>query len=101
MKIKWTNRDSGDTGFVKKVNPDKQDFVNTFDEKEAANYSPNKVNDYIAALSASQPQNDYTAIAVEPKPVPKTAKTAKKAVKARAKTKKAEKTVKPAETTDA
>lgn len=36
MKIKWTNRWSGEQGFVREVMSDH--FVNTFDEKEGANF---------------------------------------------------------------
>lgn len=36
MKIKWTNRFSNEQGYVKEVAGDH--FVNTFDEKESANY---------------------------------------------------------------
>ena len=36
MKIKWTNRWSGETGFVKSIEADH--FVNTYDQAEGCNY---------------------------------------------------------------
>ena len=36
MKIKWTNRMSGETGFVKEIM--KSNFINTFDKAEGANF---------------------------------------------------------------
>ena len=35
VKIKWTNKYSNETGFVKDINNKEKHFVNTFDEAEA------------------------------------------------------------------
>ncbi len=40
MKIKWTNRWSGDTGFVLRIESDH--FVNTFNKAEGENFKTRK-----------------------------------------------------------
>lgn len=39
MKIKWTNKWSGETGYVKAIHNKEQYFENTFDADEAKNFS--------------------------------------------------------------
>ena len=39
MKIQWTNKYSKETGYVKSVNTKEKYFENTFDIKEARDYS--------------------------------------------------------------
>ena len=43
MKIKWTNKWSGDTGYVKSINSKKKEFENTFNESEAKVFSKNVI----------------------------------------------------------
>lgn len=38
MKIMWTNKFSGETGFVKMIKPSKNCFVNTFDKEDARKF---------------------------------------------------------------
>lgn len=38
MKIKWTNKNSQETGYVKAVNTKEQHFENTFDYNDAKDY---------------------------------------------------------------
>ncbi len=40
--IKWRNKFSGDTGFVKSINKKEGHFVNTFEQDEAKSYSNDK-----------------------------------------------------------
>jgi len=38
MIIKWTNKFSGETGFVKSVSTKEKHFINAFDQKSAKKY---------------------------------------------------------------
>lgn len=42
MKIRWTNKFSQETGFVKTVSKAKNCFINTFDESEARVFKSEK-----------------------------------------------------------
>ena len=53
MKIKWTNKISGDTGYVKKIH-------NTPDYDEACNYK--KPDGIIKKLNNICPQNCYETV---------------------------------------
>lgn len=57
--IAWTNKFSGDTGFVKSVNPDGKDFVNAETIADAAYFTHKTAEKHITGLIESQPQNDY------------------------------------------
>lgn len=37
-RLKWTNKHSGETGYVQKISTKGRHFINTFDEKEAKTY---------------------------------------------------------------
>jgi hypothetical protein len=52
MKIRWTNKFSQETGFVKNVSKAKKCFINTFDESEARVFKNEKeAEKAIAALT--------------------------------------------------
>lgn len=38
MKIKWTNKFSNESGYVRRVSNKDKHFINTFDESEAKTY---------------------------------------------------------------
>ena len=64
MKIKWTNKWSGDTGFVKSINSKKKEFENTFDESEAKVFSKNVITRTIKQLDSYCDWNTYEAVTV-------------------------------------
>lgn len=64
MKIKWTNKWSGDTGFVKSINSKKKEFENTFDESEAKVFSKNVVSRTLKQLDSYCDWNTYEAVTV-------------------------------------
>ena len=61
-KIKWTNRFSGEIGYVKKLNYRERYFENTWDEREAKIFSRDTVAKAIEKLSEYCPQNIYEII---------------------------------------
>lgn len=64
MKIKWTNKWSGDTGFVKSINSKKKEFENTFNESEAKVFSKNVITRTIKQLDSYCDWNTYEAVTV-------------------------------------
>lgn len=64
MKIKWTNKFSGEVGFVKDINTKKKYFENTFDESEAKVFSTKTLAKTMEQLAAFCEQNTYEAISV-------------------------------------
>lgn len=62
MKIKWTNKWSGEVGFVKNINSKKKEFENTFDESEAKVFSKNMVNRTLKQLDSYCDWNTYEAV---------------------------------------
>ena len=64
MKIKWTNKWSGDTGFVKSINSKKKEFENTFDESEAKVFTKNVIARTIKQLDSYCDWNTYEAVTV-------------------------------------
>ena len=62
MKIKWTNKCSGEQGYVKSLNRKGNYFVNTFDIKEAKSYSEKNVNNIIDLLEKYCSDNIYQAV---------------------------------------
>ena len=63
MKIKWTNRISGDTGYVKKIHTggiENTWFENTPDYDKACNYK--KPDGIIKKLNNICPQNCYETV---------------------------------------
>ncbi len=65
MKIKWTNKYSGEVGFVKSLNEDKTDFINTTEETEAEEFSADVTREIISSLKTYQEQNEYIAVKTE------------------------------------
>lgn len=64
MKIKWTNKWSGDTGYVKSINSKKKEFENTFNESEAKVFSKNVITRTIKQLDSYCDWNTYEAVTV-------------------------------------
>lgn len=64
MKIKWTNKWSGDTGFVKSINSKKKEFENTFNESEAKVFSKSVITRTIKQLDSYCDWNTYEAVTV-------------------------------------
>lgn len=62
MIIKWTNRFSGEVGYVKKLNYRERYFENTWDQKEAKIFSKDTVNQALEVLQEYCPQNIYEAV---------------------------------------
>ncbi len=60
MKIQWTNKWSGEQGFVKEIHNKEQYFENTFDKKEAKMFSPRLVKKAVENLERFCPDNTYT-----------------------------------------
>lgn len=65
MVIKWTNKVSRETGYVKGIRNKNGYFENTFDIKEARRYSAGTVGQKIEELYFLCDLNDYEAIAYE------------------------------------
>ena len=64
MKIRWTNKYSNETGFVKTVSKAKNCFINTFDVSEARVFKSEKdANKAIAVLTEmGEAENNIFAI---------------------------------------
>ena len=52
VKIKWTNKYSGETGYVESVSSKNKCFVNTFEKKEAKEYSEKAVKGILTKLDS-------------------------------------------------
>lgn len=50
--LKWTNKFSGETGYVKSISNKEKHFVNTFDMTEARSYSESSVEKIMKNLSS-------------------------------------------------
>ena len=59
MKIQWTNKWSGEKGFVKEIHNKEKYFENTFDKMEAKMFSPRLVKKVVANLEQFCPDNTY------------------------------------------
>ncbi len=64
-KIKWTNRYSGEVGYVKKLNYRERYFENTWNEKEAMIFARNTVAEALETLSEYCPDNIYEIVGGE------------------------------------
>lgn len=62
MKIKWTNKYSGEEGFVKSINRKERRFENTFDSDKAKLYSEKTVQKTIVLLESFCSDNTYQAV---------------------------------------
>ena len=62
MVIKWTNKCSGEQGFVKTIKKKEGHFVNTFEIAEAKSYSPKSVKQTINLLEQLCGDNTYEGV---------------------------------------
>lgn len=62
MKIQWTNKCSGEQGYVKEIKRKDGHFVNTFDKSEARVYSSKGTAQAINVLDNLCPDNTYAAV---------------------------------------
>lgn len=62
MIIQWTNKHSGEQGFVKKINRRDRYFENTFDRSEAAAVKTADIQKTVALLEDYCPDNHYEVI---------------------------------------
>jgi len=65
MIIKWTNKYSGETGFVKSVSDKEEHFINTFDKKSAKTYKSESAAKRVITKLASYGEadaNDFSII---------------------------------------
>ena len=64
--IKWTNKFSGETGFVASVSTKNQCFVNTFDQESAKKYSEKSIAGIMKKLEDyhETDNNDFELITV-------------------------------------
>lgn len=62
MVIQWTNKCSGEQGFVKKLNRKGRYFENTFERREAATVKAADAQKTIALLESYCPDNSYEAV---------------------------------------
>ena len=52
VKLKWTNKYSGETGYVAQVSTKNRCFVNTYDQAEAKEYSEKAVKGLLTKLES-------------------------------------------------
>ena len=62
MVIKWTNKCSGEQGFVKNINHKAGYFENTFDQSKARNYSSSRIGKVIKDLEQMCDLNTYEGV---------------------------------------
>ena len=62
MKIKWTNKFSQETGFVKKLVRKQNCFENTFDQKEARSFPAKDIDNALAYLNSTNSDNIYEVV---------------------------------------
>lgn len=65
MKIKWTNKWSGDKGFVKSINTKEQYFENTADETEAKTFSKRTIKKTLQKLESYCDWNNYEVVTTD------------------------------------
>lgn len=63
MKIKWTNKWSGEVGFVKIIHTKEKYFENTFDETEAKVFTKSTIKKALKQLDEFCADNTYEAVA--------------------------------------
>ena len=64
MKIQWTNKFSGEQGFVKKLHQKEKYFENTFEETEAKSFSEKTIKRTITLLDSYCPDNIYQPVSM-------------------------------------
>lgn len=60
VKLKWTNKYSGETGFVAQISTKNRRFVNTFDQNEAKEYSEKAVKGLLTKLESFHETDNNT-----------------------------------------
>jgi hypothetical protein len=65
MVIKWTNRYSGETGYVASISRKERHFINTYDRNEAKDYSSKTVYKMIDDLVSFGEAEDNIFEAIE------------------------------------
>jgi hypothetical protein len=62
--LKWTNKYSGETGYVASMSAKEQCFINTFSKEEAKRYSENAVKGIMTKFESyhETDNNDFEAI---------------------------------------
>ena len=60
VKIKWTNKYSGETGYVAQISTKNKCFVNTYDLNEAKEYSEKAVNGLLTKLESFHETDNNT-----------------------------------------
>ena len=62
--LKWTNKYSGDTGYVASLSAKEKCFINTFSKEEAKRYSEKAVKGIMTKLESyhETDNNDFEAI---------------------------------------
>lgn len=60
VKLKWTNKYSGETGFVAQISTKNRCFVNTFDQNEAKEYSEKAVKGLLTKLESFHETDNNT-----------------------------------------
>ncbi len=62
MKIQWTNKYSGERGYVKTIHKKEKFFENTFNKEEAKTFTVRTLEKTIKALESYCEQNTYEAV---------------------------------------
>lgn len=65
MVIKWTNKYSGETGYVASISRKERHFINTYDREEAKEYSSKTVDKMINDLVSFGEAEDNVLEAIE------------------------------------
>lgn len=60
--IQWTNKWSGEQGFVKSLNRKENYFENTFDKNEAKQFSESAITQTVNLLTKFEANNDYCGV---------------------------------------
>ena len=62
MKIKWTNKWSGEEGFVKCINSKEKFFENTYDKTEAKDFAKSTTKKALKQLEEYCDMNTYETV---------------------------------------
>lgn len=62
MIVKWTNKHSGEQGFVKTIRHKEGYFENTYEQAQARNYSPSRIGSVIKTLETMCSDNYYEGV---------------------------------------
>ncbi len=62
MIVRWTNKCSGEQGYVKVIRHKEGYFENTFEQSQAKNYSPSRIGQVIKTLENLCGDNTYEGV---------------------------------------